>query len=224
MHLHRPGDSDYDSETVTVTNEDGATASATATAYAYVPSATIAKEVTVTIVHPEHVKAETVERQPIARTRGETLAPVSGTGQAPSVSAATTPTRPWRCRSLSRKTRPPSRRRQRAVCRAGSTCLDGSGPGEAGADGDASGRGPSSGDDRRGPAEEQEMLEPVRPRAHGDGLRRLRPLPLRHRLGGIRPDGRGRRGARRRAGPRPPSSWRWSASSWCCRPRASPPC
>ena len=80
VHLHRPGDSDYDSETVTVTNDDGATSSATATAYAYVPSATIAKEVTVTIVHPEHVKAETVERQPIARTRGETLALASGVG------------------------------------------------------------------------------------------------------------------------------------------------
>ena len=26
------------------------------------------------------------------------------------------------------------------------------------------------------------------------------------------------------AGPRPPSSWRWSASSWCCRPRAWPRC
>ena len=60
VHLHRPGDSDSDSETATATCDDGATASATATAYAYVPSATIAKEVTVTIVHPEHVKAETV--------------------------------------------------------------------------------------------------------------------------------------------------------------------
>ena len=82
VHLHRPGDSDYDSETVTATCEDGAESSATATAYAYVPSATIAREVTVSIVHPEHVKAETVERQPIAGTRVETLAPVSGTGQA----------------------------------------------------------------------------------------------------------------------------------------------
>ena len=82
VHLHRPGDSDSDSETVTVTCEDGAESSATATAYAYVPSATIAREVTVSIVHPEHVKAETVERQPIAGTRVETLAPVSGTGQA----------------------------------------------------------------------------------------------------------------------------------------------
>ena len=80
VHLHRPGDSDYDSETVTVTHDDGATSSATATAYAYVPSATIAKEVTVSIVHPEHVKAETVERQPIARTGGETLELASGVG------------------------------------------------------------------------------------------------------------------------------------------------
>ncbi len=80
VHLLRPGDSDYDSETVTVTHDDGATSSATATAYAYVPSVTIAKEVAVTIVHPEHVKAETVERQPIARTRGETLDLASGVG------------------------------------------------------------------------------------------------------------------------------------------------
>ncbi len=80
VHLHRPGDSDSDSETATATCEDGATASATATAYAYVPSATIAREVTVTIVHPEHVKAETVERSPITRTRSETLALASGVG------------------------------------------------------------------------------------------------------------------------------------------------
>ena len=82
VHLYRPGDSDYDSQTVTVTNEDGTTESATATAYAYVPSATIAKQVTVDVLHKEHVKAETVERSPVTRTRAETLAPVSGTGQA----------------------------------------------------------------------------------------------------------------------------------------------
>ena len=80
VHLHRPGDSDSDSETATAACEDGATATATATAYAYVPSATIAREVTVTIVHPEHVKAETVERSPITRTRSETLALASGVG------------------------------------------------------------------------------------------------------------------------------------------------
>ena len=80
VHLYRPGDSDYDSQTVTVTNEDGATESATATAYAYVPSATIARQVTVDVLHKEHVKAETVERSPITRARGETLAFASGVG------------------------------------------------------------------------------------------------------------------------------------------------
>ena len=67
VHLHRPGDSDSDSETATVSCDDGATSSATATAYAYVPSVTIAKQVTVDVQHPEHVKAETVERSPISR-------------------------------------------------------------------------------------------------------------------------------------------------------------
>ena len=80
VRLHRPGDSDSDSETATVTCDDGATSSATATAYAYVPSATIAKEVTVDVQHPEHVKAETVERSPISRSREEHLSLASGVG------------------------------------------------------------------------------------------------------------------------------------------------
>ncbi len=80
VHLHRPGDSDSDSETATATCEDGATASATATAYAYVPSATIAKQVTVDVLHKEHVKAETVERSPIAGSRDEALALASSVG------------------------------------------------------------------------------------------------------------------------------------------------
>ena len=80
VHLHRPGDSDSDSETATATCEDGATATATATAYAYVPSATVAKQVTVDVLHKEHVKAETVERQPITRTRAESLTLASAVG------------------------------------------------------------------------------------------------------------------------------------------------
>ena len=80
VHLYRPGDSDSDSQTATATCEDGATASATATAYAYVPSATIAKQVTVEVLHPEHVKAETVEREPVVKTRDESLALASGVG------------------------------------------------------------------------------------------------------------------------------------------------
>ena len=80
VHLHRPGDSDYDSQTVTATCEDGATESATATAYAYVPSATIAREVTVEVLHKEHVKAETVEREPVTRTREESLSLAAAVG------------------------------------------------------------------------------------------------------------------------------------------------
>ncbi len=80
VHLLRPGDSDSDSDTATVTCDDGATSSATATAYAYVPSATIAKEVTVDVWHKEHVKAEVVERSPITRPRDESLALASGVG------------------------------------------------------------------------------------------------------------------------------------------------
>ena len=80
VHLHRPGDSDSDSQTATAACEDGATASATATAYAYVPSATIAREVTVEVLHKEHVKAETVERSPVTRTRSETLSLASAVG------------------------------------------------------------------------------------------------------------------------------------------------
>ena len=74
VSLWRPGASDYDSETVTVTHDDGSTSTATATAYASVPGRTINKQVTLAIVHPEHIKAEVVERSPITRTRSESLA------------------------------------------------------------------------------------------------------------------------------------------------------
>ena len=80
VHLHRPGDSDSDSQTATATCEDGATATVTATAYAYVPSTTIAREVTVEVLHKEHVKAETVEREPVTRTREEQLSLASAVG------------------------------------------------------------------------------------------------------------------------------------------------
>ena len=80
VHLHRPGDSDSDSQTATAACEDGATASATATAYAYVPSATIARQVTVDVLHKEHVKAETVEREPVTRTREESLSLAAAVG------------------------------------------------------------------------------------------------------------------------------------------------
>ena len=71
VHLLRPGDSDSDSETATATCDDGSTSSATATAYAYVPSITIAKQVTVDVQHPEHVKAKVVDRDPLSRSRSQ---------------------------------------------------------------------------------------------------------------------------------------------------------
>ena len=80
VHLHRPGASDSDSQTVTVTNEDGTTESATATAYAHVPSATIAREVMVDVLHKEHVKAETVEREPTTGSREEQLSLAAAVG------------------------------------------------------------------------------------------------------------------------------------------------
>ena len=80
VHLLRPGDSDSDSETATATCDDGSTSSATATAYAYVPSVTVARQVTVDVRHKEHVKAETVERSPIAGSRDEGLALASSVG------------------------------------------------------------------------------------------------------------------------------------------------
>ena len=84
VSLYRPGasDSDSDSETISVTHEDGTTTEHTVSAYAYahVPGTTIHRDVTITVVHPEHVKAEVVERSPISHTRDETLALTSGVG------------------------------------------------------------------------------------------------------------------------------------------------
>ena len=80
VSLWRPGASDTDSETITVTHDDGTTTEHTVTAHAYVPGRTIYRDVTLTIVHPEHVKAEVVERSPISRTRDESLDMASGVG------------------------------------------------------------------------------------------------------------------------------------------------
>ena len=84
VSLWRPGDSDSDSdsETITVTHDDGTTTEHTvsAYAYAYVPGTTVYRDVTLTIVHPEHVKAEVVERSPISRSRAESLSLASQVG------------------------------------------------------------------------------------------------------------------------------------------------
>ena len=80
VSLWRPGTSQTVSETVTVTNDDGTTTQHTISATLSIPGETVYRDVTLTIVHPEHVKAEVVERSPISRTREESLSLASGVG------------------------------------------------------------------------------------------------------------------------------------------------
>ncbi len=80
VSLWRPGASDTATETITVTHDDGTTTEHTVTATAHVPGVTIYRHVNFTIVHPEHVKAEVVERSPISRSRSESLSLTSGVG------------------------------------------------------------------------------------------------------------------------------------------------
>ena len=80
VSVWRPGASDTASETITVTHDDGTTTEHTVTAHAYVPGRTIHRDVTITIVHLEHVKAEVVERSPVSRSRSESLALASAVG------------------------------------------------------------------------------------------------------------------------------------------------
>ena len=80
VSLWRPGASETVSETVTVTNPDGTTTERVLSATLSVPGETVYRDVTLTIVHPEHVKAETVERSPVTRSRDESLSLASGVG------------------------------------------------------------------------------------------------------------------------------------------------
>ena len=63
-----------------MTHDDGTTTEHTVTAYAYVPGRTVRKDVTLTIIHPEHVKAEVVDREPVAGSRDEHLSLASAVG------------------------------------------------------------------------------------------------------------------------------------------------
>ena len=80
VSLWRPGASDTDSETITVTHDDGTTTEHTVTAYAHVPGTTVYRDVTLTILHPEHVKAEVVDREPVSGSREEHLSLSSAVG------------------------------------------------------------------------------------------------------------------------------------------------
>ena len=80
VSLWRPGTSETVSETVTITNDDGTTTERVLSATLSIPGETVYRDVTLTIVHPEHVKAETVEREPLTGSREEHLSLASGVG------------------------------------------------------------------------------------------------------------------------------------------------
>ncbi len=80
VSLYRPGTSRTVSKTVTVTSPDGTTTEHVISARLSIPGRTVQKDVTLTIVHPEHVKAEVVNRSPISRSRSEGLSLASAVG------------------------------------------------------------------------------------------------------------------------------------------------
>ncbi len=69
--LLRQGTSQTVSETVTVPLPNGGNTRHTISAYRSIPSATVQKQVTLEIEHPEHARAELVQRQPGSKARTE---------------------------------------------------------------------------------------------------------------------------------------------------------
>ena len=80
VSLWRPGTSRTVSETVTVNHHDGTTTHHVVTATLSIPGETVYKDVTLSIVHPERVVAEVVEREPLGRIRDESLDMASSVG------------------------------------------------------------------------------------------------------------------------------------------------
>ena len=73
VSLWRPGTSRTVSETVTVTHENGTTTHHVVSAVLSIPGETVYRDVTLAIVHPEHVDAVVEEREPLDRTREDFL-------------------------------------------------------------------------------------------------------------------------------------------------------
>ncbi|MCY4528599.1 MAG: hypothetical protein OXD46_06165 [Chloroflexi bacterium] len=71
--LLRPGTTETLSETVTVTHDDGTRTQHVVSATLSIPSRTVYREVTLTILHPERVEAEVAEREPMTLVRQERL-------------------------------------------------------------------------------------------------------------------------------------------------------
>ncbi len=72
--LTRPGTSQTVSETVTLSDPEGNPVAYTISATLSIPSAQVQKDVTLEVVHPEHVRAELVQRPALTTTRSESLA------------------------------------------------------------------------------------------------------------------------------------------------------
>ena len=80
VSLWRPGTSRTVSETVTVTHQDGTTTQHVVSATLSIPGETVYEDVTLTIIHPERVTAEIVDREPLDRAREESLEMASSVG------------------------------------------------------------------------------------------------------------------------------------------------
>ncbi len=75
-----PAFGDTVTETVTVPAGDGTFTEHSLTASCHVPASTVSRDVVFTVVHDERVEAEVVAREPLARTRQETLSLASSVG------------------------------------------------------------------------------------------------------------------------------------------------
>ncbi|MCY3696663.1 MAG: hypothetical protein OXG86_05850 [Chloroflexi bacterium] len=71
--LTRPGTSETVSETIIVADADGKPIPWTISTTLSIPSAQVQKQVTLEIVHDEHVRAELVQRPALSKTRSESL-------------------------------------------------------------------------------------------------------------------------------------------------------
>ena len=80
VSLLRPGTSRTVGETVSVTHDDGTTTQHVVTATLSIPSKVVHRDVTLTIVHPERVDAVVEEREPLTRSREESLEMASSVG------------------------------------------------------------------------------------------------------------------------------------------------
>ena len=91
VRLLRPGTSETVSKTVTVTHEDGTQTQHVVSATLSIPSETVYRDVTLTIVHPERVEAEIVEREPLTPVRQERLTLHASVGSDDPFAVFTTP-------------------------------------------------------------------------------------------------------------------------------------